>query len=133
MLFIALVAFFILQGCGDKGETAFRITETSTLYELDGGTVISKMQSKEDGGMVYSMDVALNGKREIVKITKDEYNSFELGDTIKVIKEDVLNDTNTIDNPPVNGGYKIVTIGGENYLLIKLNGNISINDTTLGK
>lgn len=132
VLFLALAMSIIActnQSCNEK-QTPISITETSKLYDLDGGIVIAKMQSMEGDGTVYAMDVKYNGKNEHVRITKDEYDSFGLDDTIKIVKEVTDDAIRLTDTQNFDGGYKIVTVGGENYLVIKLNGNISINDTT---
>ena len=86
------------------------------------------MRSKEDGKFIYSTDIKCDGNRKNVKITKSEYKCFNIGDTIKAIKENPIDE---IEKPnDCTNGYKIVTIGGENYLVIKLQNNIIINDTT---
>lgn len=120
-----------LCGCNRDEAKYTEITDTSNLYQFDGATVVSKMRSNENGNHVYAMDVKYNGKTEYVFVTKDEYDSFELDDTIKVVKnENILFEEANNGNTETTNGYKIVTIGGENYLVIKLESNISVNDTS---
>lgn len=131
----AIVLLIACASCDKQGSKSksdeYRVTETSTLYQFDGGVVSSKMQSKKDGKTIYSMNIKINGLSEYTQVTKNEYDSFDLGDTIKIEEKDIPSvDEDTTAITEINEcGYKIVTIGGENYLVIKLQDNVSINNT----
>ena len=128
---LAFIAISLLFSCNrndyEQGYSA--ITEESNLYKYDGGVIVGKMSSKESGGLVYSVNISYNGKNEVVAVTKDEYELFGLCDTVRVAKPKVEEEFESIEPVVSDYGYKIVTIGGENYLVIKLRDNVSINDT----
>jgi uncharacterized lipoprotein YehR (DUF1307 family) len=127
------VLIFCSTGCNGEKVEKTGITETSNLYGFEGGIVKSKMQSKQAEGTEYSFNIKYGGEVVYVPVTKSEYNSFDINDTIKVIKkqepskkeEPVEKKLKDIDGP----GYKIVLIDGNYYLVIKLENGLFLNDS----
>ena len=119
------IILMVVASCSEEPVNA--PSKKSDLSEYCGYEVRAKMS---DGSgkktnyyfCLHSSDTTLYN----VSVSKKLYSKFELGDIIEC--EDGADVAAPELQAPENG-YKIVTIGGDNYLVIKLEKNISINDT----
>ena len=133
-IYLFLIAILIaFTSCDDK-ETIKNPAQKHDLSEYCGFEVRSKMSDGSNRSTHYYL--SLHSKDTTiynVSVSKKVYNQYGLGDTIECENENDINSLSISNTQPTDGGYKIVTIGGENYLVIKLENNIRINDTTLLK
>lgn len=128
LLAVILVAF---SSCGND-DVVTNPAQIHYLSEYCGFEVRSKMTDGSTKNIhyylsLYSQDTTYYN----VSVSKNVYNQYGIGDIIECEEEN--NGKVNISNAPTDGGYKIVMIGGENYMVIKLDSNISVNDTTLTK
>ena len=128
LLAVVLIAF---SSC-DRDEAITSPEQKNDLSEYCGCEVRSKMSDVSARHTHYYLSLK-NADTTFynVVVSKKLFNQYDIGNIIECEEEN--NDKVNISNAPTDGGYKIVMIGGENYMVIKLDSNISVNDTTITK
>lgn len=132
-IYLFLIAILIaLTSCNDDVVT--NPAQKVSIYEYCGYELRAKMCDGSSKNTHYYFCLQ-NADTTIynVSVSKKVYFTYNLGDTIECEEENDIDDLSISNTQQTDGGYKIVTIGGENYLVIKLENNIRINDTTLLK
>ena len=134
-IYLFLIAILIaLTSCNDDVVT--NPAQKVSIYEYCGYELRAKMCDGSSKNTHYYFCLQ-NADTTIynVSVSKKVYFTYNLGDTIECEEENDINGANSKieEAKSLDGGYKVVTIGGEKYLVIKIEDNIIINDTLFNK
>ena len=128
-IYLFLIAILFAFTSCNNDDVVTNPAQKTSLSEYCGYEIRAKMSDGSSKSTHYYF--CLNNEDTTlynVSVSKKVYLKYNIGDTIECEKnEGNKNDSTIITSNSPDGGYKIVTIGGEKYMVIK----IESKDTTL--